>query len=161
MSSLATFELFSELSLATAGFSGEASAFGGRNRDFSPIERSRLDAIFQFSGASLGSSLLVITLADAGLPDSRVYSIASAVAGLLILGIFSRQMPRVLKLYREGNSTTSRGFIAFAFPFLLGLVAFYFWAAVFERASWPLFAGISSQLLFGLWMFARVLLRAR
>ena len=161
MSSLATFELFSELSLATAGFSGVASAFGGRTRDFSPIERSRLDAIFQFSGASLGGSLLVLTLADAGLPHSRVYSIVSAVSGLLILGIFSRQIPRVLKLYREGNSTTSRAFLAFAIPFLLGLAAFYFWAAIFEPASWPLFAGISSQLLYGLWMFARLLLRAR
>lgn len=159
-SSLATFELFAELSLALAGFSGVASAFGGRNREFSPIERGRLDAIFLFSGASLAVSLLVLTLADAGLSDARAYSIACAASGILILGIFCRQVPMVLKLRRDGESTTSRAFIAFAFVYLLALPGAYFWAAIFEQASWPLFAGISSQLLYGLWMFARLLVRS-
>jgi hypothetical protein len=158
-SSLPTFELFAELSLALAGFSGVASALGGRDRDFSPIDRGRLDAVFLFSGASLAISLLVLTLADAGLSDARSYSIGCAAGSILILGIFGRQMPRVLKLRREGETTTSGAFISFSFVYLLGLPAVYLWAAIYEQTSWPLFAGISSQLLFGLWMFARLLVR--
>ena len=160
-SSLETFELFAELSIALAGFSGVASAFGGRGREFNPIERSRLDAMFQFSGVSLGASLLVLTLAEAGVPESRVFSVGCALSGFVILGIFGRQFPRVVRLRQDGESTTSRGFLVLAFPYLLGLSIFYFWAAIFDRSSWPLFAGISSQLLFGLWMFARFLLRSR
>lgn len=47
-SSLPIFELSAELSLALAGFSGIAATFGGRGREFSPIDRGRLDAIFLF-----------------------------------------------------------------------------------------------------------------
>jgi len=158
-SSLATFELFAELSLALAGFTGVASALGGRDRDYSPIDRGRLDAVFLFSGSSLAVSLLVLTLADAGLSDARSYSMACAISGFLILGIFCRQIPRVLKLRRDGQSTTSGAFISFAFVYFLGLAAAYFWAANYEQTSWPLYAGISSQLLYGLWMFARLLVR--
>jgi hypothetical protein len=160
-SSIATFELFAELSIALAGFSGVASTFGGRGREFSPIDRGRLDAIFLFSGASLAVSLLVITLADAGFSHARAYSFACATSGFLILGIFYRQIPKVLKLRRDGEATTSGAFMAFSFAYLLGLPAAYFWAAVFEQASWPLFAGISSQLLYGVWMFARLLVRSQ
>jgi hypothetical protein len=159
-SSLATFELFAELSLALAGFSGVAAAFGGRDREFSPIDRGRLDAIFLFSGASLAISLLVVTLVDAGFSDTQAYSFACATSGFLVLGIFFRQVPKAMKLRREGEATTSGAFISFAFVYLLGLPAIYFWAAMFEQSSWPLFAGISSQLLYGLWMFARLLVRS-
>ena len=160
-STLGTYELFAELSIALAGFSGVASAFGGRNREFSPIEKSRLDAMFQFSGASLGASLLVLTLAEAGMPESKVFSSVCALSGAAILAIACRQLPRVIPLYQDGESTTSRGFLTFAIPYLFGLSIFYFWAAIYDQSSWPLFAGISSQLLWGLWMFARFLLRAQ
>lgn len=159
--SLATFELFAELSIALAGFSGVASAFGGRGREFSRIEKTRIDAIFQFSSTSLAASLLVLTLSDAGVSPDIVYSIACAVSGVLIFLIFTRQFPKVLELYRNAESTTSSSFLVFTFSYLLGLSAAYFWAAIFVQASWPLFAGLSSQLIFGLWMFARFLLRAR
>ena len=160
-STLATFELFAELSLALAGFSGVASTFGGRGREFSPIDRQRLDSIFFFSGLSLAVSLLVMTLADAGFSDARTYSFACGISGFLMLGVVSTQGPKMLKLRREGESISSDGFIAFSFVYLSGLSAAYFWAAIFEQASWPLLAGISSQLLYGLWMFARLLVRSR
>ena len=160
-SSIATFELFAELSIALAGFTGVAAAFGGRDREFSGIDRGRLDAVFLFSGASLAVSLLAITLVDAGVSTPRTFRTCCAVAGGLILGIFARQLPRVIRLRRDGEASTSRAFIAFAFLYLLGLPVAYFWAAIAEPTSWPLFAGISSQLLYGLWMFARLLVLSR
>ena len=48
-SSVETFELFAELSIALAGFTGVAAAFGGRDREFSRIDRGRLDAVFLYS----------------------------------------------------------------------------------------------------------------
>ena len=160
-SSIANFELIAELSIALAGFTGVAAAFGGRDREFSGIDRGRLDAVFLFAGASLVVSLLVITLADAGLSATTTYRASCAVAGGLLLAICARQIPRVLKLRRDGEALTSRRFIAFAYAYMLGLPAVYFWSAVAEPSSWLLFGGVSSQLLYGLWMFARLLVRSR
>jgi hypothetical protein len=44
--------------------------------------------------------------------------------------------------------------------FFVALVGLFFWAALYERESWPLVVGMSGQLIYGLWMFARLLLRA-
>lgn len=157
---LDTFELFAELSLALAGFSGVAAAFGGRDREFRPIEISRLTAVFLFAGASLVDALLVISLAHAGVPANATYQVACLVAGLLLFAVVCRQYPPVLRLYRAGEATTSGRFLVFSTTFHLTVVVLLAWAGLYERESWPLVVGISAQLMYGLWMFARLLLRA-
>jgi hypothetical protein len=82
------------------------------------------------------------------------------VSGLLIFGVFLSRYPAVWRLYRAGEGTTSGRFLLFSFGYFFSLTLFLFWAALCERESWPLVAGISAQLLYGLRLFARLLLRA-
>ena len=157
--SLEEFQLFAELALALGGFTGVAAAFGGRDREFRRIEVARITGVFWFAGISLVDALLVISLAHAGFSASETYSVASFVAGLLVLVTASLQLPPVVRLYRASESTTSGGFIVLAICFMASLVVFNLWASLVSRESWPLVCGISSQLVWGLWMFARLLLR--
>jgi len=154
-----TFELFAELSLALAGFTGVAASFGGRDRDFRPMERRRVSGVFMFATVALAEALLVISLAHSGIQESRIYATSSAASCLLSLGLAVLLVPPVFRLYRAEDVTTSGRFIAIAITYFTTLIMFFFWAALFERESWPLVVGISAQLLWGLWLFARLLLR--
>ncbi|MBW2495475.1 MAG: hypothetical protein JRE43_12040 [Deltaproteobacteria bacterium] len=159
-SSVETFELFAELALALGGFSGVAAAFGGRDREFREIERNRLTAVFLFAAISLGEALLVIALTHAGISPDQTYSITCLVSGLLLLLLLGIQFPPVVRLYRAGESTTSGVFLLVALLFFVSCGSMFFWAALYEHESWPLVVGMSAQLMMGLWMFARLLLRS-
>ena len=159
ISSLETFELLAELSLALAGFSGVAASFGGRGRDFREIERSRLTAILQFSAISLAAALMVICLPHAGLEASDVYASAGLVSGVSMSLVAWRQYPLVFRLARSGESSTSNFFLATTALYLLLLLLLYIWTAFFDPSPWPLMIGISLQLMYGVWCFARLLLR--
>ena len=161
MDSLGAFELFAELSLALAGFTGVAASFGGRDREFRPIEVSRIAGIFWFAGISLVDALIVISLAYAEVPDTQATSVASFVAGLLVLALVSFIFPPVVRLYRAGESTTSGSYLASASCFMASLFVLYMWATFFSREPWPLVVGISVQLVWGLWIFSRLLLRSK
>jgi len=158
-SPLDTFELFAELSLALAGFTGVAASFGGRDRDFRPMERCRVSGVFMFAAVALTEALLVISLSHSGMQESRIYATSSLASGLLSLGLALALVPPVFRLYRTAEVTTSGRFIFVAIAYFITLISLFFWAALFERESWPLVVGISAQLLWGLWLFSRLLLR--
>ena len=160
VSPLDTFELFAELSLALAGFSGVAAAFGGRDRAYRPIEIARLALVLAFSGMSLVGALLVIAMTHAGLSSGDTYAASALVACVLFVAYAARHMPPVIKLYRAGESTTSGTYILFSLSYVCAVTVLLLWSALFEREAWPLIVTISSQLVYGLWVFSRLLLRA-
>ena len=159
-SPLDTFELLAELSLALGGFSGVAASFGGRDRTYRPIEIARLAAVFSFAGMSLVGALLVISLTHAGIAASDTYAAASLTSFLMVLWFLATQVPPTLRLYSAGESTTSGRYVVFSSGYFISLVLLFLWSALYEREAWPLIVGISSQLVFGLWIFSRLLLRA-
>jgi len=155
-----TFELFAELSLALGGFSGVAASFGGRDRTYNPIEIVRLTGVFSFAGMSLVGAFLAISLTHAGIAPSNAYAAVSLTSCVMILWYVATQMPPVVRMFRAGESTTSGPYLVFSFSYMFALVLLYLWSALYEREAWPLIVAISTQLVFGLWIFARLLLRA-
>jgi hypothetical protein len=160
-SSPEAFTLLAELSLALAGFTGVAASLGGRDREFREIERIRMIAIMQFSAISLGPALMAIALLDAGVVSDRAYGVTIFATLCALIATYLYQFPRVRRLFKDGESSTTKGFLGIALLFFGCLAALYGWALFFERTSWPLVVGISLQLMWGLWSFARLLLRAR
>jgi hypothetical protein len=155
-----TFELLAELSLALGGFSGVAASFGGRDRTYRPIEIARLTGVFSYAGMSLVGALLAISLTHAGIAASDTYAAAALTCCLMVLWYLATQVPPVFRLYRAGESTTSGPYMVFSFSYMFALVFLFLWSALYEREAWPLIVGISTQLVYGLWIFARLLLRA-
>ena len=73
--------LFAELSLGLAGFAGVGAAFAGRNREFLPMERSRLLSIVGLAASVLAGSLAYISVSF----ESESASLrASAAASLVV-----------------------------------------------------------------------------
>jgi hypothetical protein len=60
-----TFELFSELAIAVAGFAAVAVALGGRDRSFGPMELVRIKSLFLYSALVLAGCFGLFALAAA------------------------------------------------------------------------------------------------
>lgn len=150
--------LFAELSLGLAGFAGVGAAFAGRNREFLPMERSRLLSIVGLAASVLAGSLAYISVSF----ESESASLrASAAASLVVsLGMWLLLMPGVFRARRGSNAATEK----LVFPVSVGLllVATVLYTSITWRpTSFSLLAAtFSLQLLHSLWLFVRLLTRA-
>jgi hypothetical protein len=151
------FALIAELALALAGFGGVAAAFGGRDRSYAPVEISRLRVLFSHAFLALSTSLFAI-----GLLFSRSVEIACLWAS--IAGVLS-QTPTSAYFIRRvyghtANQETSPGWWGFVFSLAaMGAIPLLFGASVAlgGNPGYLLFA-MATQLIYGLWIFIRLLL---
>lgn len=151
--------LLAELAIGLAGFTGVSSAFAGRERVFRPMERTRLQAILLGSSSVLAGCLARYSAASVGLDDADSAAI-SAVAGIaLTLPVLLFLVPVSWRHQRDPDSTTEIWVIYVVSTY--GLVLLGLFALVVFRLGDPdlLVVGFSLQLLFGLWMFVRLLTR--
>jgi hypothetical protein len=155
---LETFSLWAELAIGLAGFTGVASAFGGRDREYATTERVRLDGILLMTGSVLMGSLCVLTLTGAGTSASATYAWASAVSGALqALHLSPRRAYRSYSLVTSSESSTS-GWIYWQAIILIATCVFVFAGNIFIwREAWPLYAAFSLQLGWALFLFWRFL----
>jgi hypothetical protein len=140
-----------------AGFAGVAAAFGGRDRAYAPAELTRLRALFVHAALVLASSLLGTTLLWFGWPLTRVsfWSAALGLAGEVPAAIYFSS--RAYSYLVDPQATTGRlAFLLTAVP--ASLAAALLAAGLASGGSMGLLvAGLSTQLLFGLWLFTRIL----
>lgn len=153
------YSLLAELAVAIAGFSGVASAFAGRERVFRPMERTRLQAVLLGSSSVLAGCLALYSAAGIGFGEAGAAAIAAVVCILLTLPVPAFLVPAALRHMRDPDSTTEVWvlWVVSIYSFVL-LVLFGLVAARFAPPS-LLVSGFSLQLLFGVWMFVRLLTR--
>lgn len=159
MVSLEDFALIAELALGLTGFAGVAAAFGGREREFTPIDRVRLAAVFQTSaGPMVGSLLLIALVRSSTVSDSVAVSIVAVSSIAYILATLGPASIRALKLARRDNSADPR---AVAMTLVAGSVqlSLYASAALGFAGSSAVVGGYAIQLVVGVWMFWRLLTR--
>jgi hypothetical protein len=151
-----TFSLLAELALALGGFTGVAAAFGGRDRAFTLAERTRLLAIFVAAGVVLAGSLCVLVAPSTGATAGFTYAAASLLGAAVLLP-YSRVIPRAYSLAVDPAATTSFVVLGVAICQLVVCVALLGGNLVWWRQPWPLSVAFSIQLLWGLYLFARIL----
>ncbi len=144
------------MALALGGFTGVAAAFGGRDRAFTLAERTRLLAIFVAAGAVLAGSLCVLVAPSTGATEGFTYAAASLLGAAVLLPYF-RVIPRAYSLALDPAVTTSFGVLGVAASQLAVCVALLGGNLVWWREPWPLLIAFSIQLLWGLYLFARIL----
>jgi len=148
-----------ELGLGLAGFAGVGSAFGGRSRDYGTIDLIRLMVLFLSAGSVVAGSLGIFTLASYGLDEATIYSIVS-IALALLLGIVG--VPLMLAAYR---TVKDPNVVAPTWVFVVGIVYLITVEVLYLRNSFgdaepgPLIAAFSLSLVYGLWMFTRLMVR--
>jgi hypothetical protein len=152
-----TFALIAELALALAGFGGVAAAFGGRDRSYAPVEMTRIRVLFSHAFLALSTSLLAIGLLFTTTTEAACRW--ASVAGLLSQTPTSAYLLRLV--YRHtANQDTTPGWHGFLFS-LASMVAIplLFGASIASGGSSVLLVfALSTQLLYGLWIFMRLLI---
>lgn len=152
-----TFALIAELAVGLAGFGGVAAAFGGRDRSYAPVELTRMRALFVHAALVLASSLFATSLLWFG------FALSTACFWCCLLGLageapaaayFSR---RAQQYFADPRASTG-WFALLATVVPAWLAALFFAAGLLASESMGfLIAGLSVQLLFGLWAFTRIL----
>ena len=149
--------LFAELSLGLAGFAGVGAAFAGRNREFRPMERSRLLSVVSLSASVLAGSLAYVSVSfaseSASLRASAATSLAASLGMLLLI------VPPLIRA-RSRSSTESERWVLPASIGLLVVAALLYAFNTWIPTSFSLLAAaFSLQLLHALWLFVRLLTR--
>jgi hypothetical protein len=153
------YSLLAELAIALAGFSGVSSAFAGRERLFQPLERIRLQAVLLGSSSVLAGCLARYSAASVGLTESHSAAVAAAVGIVLTLPVLALLVPSGFRHRKDPDSTTELWVLYAVSVYSLILLALF--GAVVMQLGDPnlLVIAFSLQLLFGLWMFVRLLTR--
>jgi hypothetical protein len=152
--------LYAELALALAGFAGIVSAFAGREREFRPVERLRLDGLMMLSGTVLAGCLAYIVGSVAGIAESSVLVITAIVCliptGAIVLFMF----PELWRRSKDTDATVAQWSLYLVSALMLADLML-FGAAIFVPGSaWMIALAFSLLLLHGLWMFVLLLTRA-
>ena len=149
--------MLAELGLGLAGFAGVAAAFGGRSRVYGDLDLIRLMVLFFSAGSVVAGSLAIFTLDSFGLNHTTVYLIVSAVLAPA-LGVTG--VPILLHAYRTVRDPEIK---APLWVSVVGTVYFTFVEALYViniykgGEAGPLIAAFSVSLVYGLWMFTRLL----
>lgn len=155
---LQLFHLFVEISVALLGFSGVVAAFGGRSRDFTELEQTRLLSVFSSGIPILAVSLAALICFEADLSVDQTVPILGIV-GVVTNSVFSVVLLRkAVRFAGDQSATTSRFDLILA---LLGTLVVYlsFFTAMFTGQLWLVVVAFSSHLLSGMWVFFRLLTR--
>jgi len=151
-----TFSLLTELAIALGGFAGVAAAFGGRDRAYSISERIRLMTIFLSAGGALAGSLCVLAFASAGALAGPAFVWASALAAIAQLAHL-RIVPTAYRLAIDPEASTLGSTLALLIAYVAVSLGLLLMNAAVWREAWPLVAAFSVQLVWGLWVFFRIL----
>ena len=150
------FSLLAELALALGGFTGVAAAFGGRDRTYTIAERIRLITIFLSAGGALAGSLCVLTFASAGALGTSTFVWASALGASSQLSHLLL-MPRAYRLAIDPKASAVGSTFALLVTYVAVSLGLLLLNATVWREAWPLVAAFSVQLVWGLWVFSRIL----
>jgi molybdopterin molybdotransferase len=148
-----------ELGLALAGFAGVGSAFGGRGRKYGEIDLIRLMVLFLSAGSVVAGSLAVLTIASYGLDHSTVYSIVSAGLALMIGLVGVPLLLAAHQTVKDPEIIAPIWIFAIGVLYFLAVEILFLHNAIVVRESGPLIAAFSISLVFGLWMFTRLMVR--
>ena len=152
------FGLVAELSLALAGFGGVAAAFGGSNRTYAPFEMDRLRALFLLAALPFATSLLALGLLGLEYEPARVYLLASIAGGLAQAPATAFAAHRAIAAWRDPQSITRWGGVALTLGLNFLALGLYVAGAVSPEVPGYLTLALGAQLVFGLWVFTRILL---
>ena len=152
-----TFALIAELALALAGFGGVAAAFGGRDRSYAPVEISRLRVLFSHAFLALAISLFAIGLLYATTAETacRIASVAGVLSQTPTSAYFLRLVYR-----HTANQETTPGWVGFIFSLaaMVAIPLLFATSIALGGSSEYLIFALSTQVLYGLWIFMRLLI---
>ena len=114
-------------------------------------------SLFAAAGITLAGAASVDTMAAAGLPTQQVFRFASALVFVLTAVTLLPYLRSGLRFVRDPTSTTRPWVLAVSLGIILTVLALFGGNVALGGRSWPLIGGLYLLLLYGLWMFTRIL----
>ena len=156
---LSTFELLAELGLGLAGFAGVAAAFGGRARDYGKVDFSRLMVLFSCAGFVVAGSLAVTTLAALGIEGEATVVIVSAATALIVAAAAVPLLRTAYQNTRDAPDAAPPYVLVIATIFLITFESLLVLNIFKGGKAGLLLAAYSLALIYGLWVFVRLMTR--
>ncbi len=126
---------------------------------YSNADRARLLSIFLAAGCVLVGSLCTLTLTAAGWSSGQSYRWGGLSAAAILIPSFYYVLPQAYAFARDPDASTSFAIFAFALAQIIVSVLLLAGNFIVWREAWPLFGAFSIQLTWGLFLFARILMR--
>jgi hypothetical protein len=150
-----TFELFSELAIAVAGFAAVAVALGGRDRSFGPMELVRIKSLFLYSALVLAGCFGLIALAAAEVSAAIAIRLVSFGEAIGFAAFTAATAPGAIRFTRSNESWVPYVVVGtYGVNILICLVN-----GLVVAREWPLIVVFSITILLSLWLFHRLLTR--
>ncbi len=150
-----TFELFSELAIAVAGFAAVAVALGGRDRSFGPMELVRLKSLFLYSALVLAGCFGLFALAAAEVSAVIAIRLVSFGEAIGFAAFTAATAPGAIRLTGSNESWVPYVVVGtYGVNILICLVN-----GLVVAREWPLIVVFSITILLSLWLFHRLLTR--
>jgi hypothetical protein len=153
-----TFSLVAELAVAFVGFSGIVVALGRRQSgNLSPLERRRLGNLFAQAFAALITSLVVLTLLHAEVPEKAVWRFASAAWAFAAAIMLAQDWRRLRALGERERAQVDRRLLVAIYAGVVFTVLLQALNSVHLHALWPLLVAVSLNLLIAFQVFVLLL----
>ena len=145
-------DIFAELFIGFAGFSGIVAALrGNRDREWHAVDRTRLVTLIASSILGMLAAILPKLLYNLGFDESSIWRISSGFLATLMLIMFGLTVSRIRQIKAFEHSDFSPAFIIGASVFIIPTVV----ALVLSSLSVYFEAGIG---LFGLGLLANLII---
>ncbi len=154
-----TFELFSELAIAVAGFAAVAVALGGRDRSFGPMELVRLKSLFLYSALVLAGCFGLFALAAAEVSAVIAIRLVSFGEAIGFAAFTAATAPGAIRLNRSNESSNGPWVPYFVVGTYGVNILICLVNGLVVAREWPLIVVFSITILLSLWLFHRLLTR--
>jgi hypothetical protein len=152
--------LYAELALALAGFAGIVSAFAGRERQFRPVERLRLEGLMILSGTVLAGCLAYTVGSLAGIDEASVLVITAILCLIPISALLPIKLRELWRRSKDADATVAQWSLYLVSALMLAYMLLFGATIFVPESAWMIALSFSLMLLHGLWMFVLLLTRA-
>lgn len=152
-----TFSLFAELALGLCGFTGVAATFGGRDRNYSVLDKVRIEAIFTLAGSVMLGSLAVQTVSASASSSATAFGWGSLIAAAVLCRTVYTALTRAVPLARDPASSSTLSIAVVVVSLTMACFLIHVANLAVWRGAFLLFLAFSLQLAWALFLFARIL----
>jgi hypothetical protein len=152
--------LVAELAVALVAAAGIVTAIGGRDRDYTPLDRVTIRGLVIVSATPLAIALLGLVVLSAEVPTARAWLVLSV--GYIGLSVARNvlTLPESIRLRAQDDNLSRRG-LGVPVALGLGVVLLLLYNALMLTALWPVLIACSYDLLVAVWLILRLLLGSR
>jgi len=154
MQEAGTLEVFAEIAIAIAGFSGVVSALGGGTKA-TDLDRLRLAMLLQSSLTTAFFSLLPLVLFSTSLAPASIWGVTSS-CWILYMAVHLTTLRRRIGYAGSAPDRMGRPLLAFAFSGIALMLVLQALNAAAMRLAWPHLAALLWGLLTASLFFVRL-----